>query len=222
MECRCGYVQLRPACFPLGDGIWRPRGGSVAGGALREVMFEKDQFIQDCVEAAKEGQAALKEVVQAAVSDPAGIISELGEPEHAGFVPLYRDADLTIINFAWAPCMSLMPHNHQMFAVIGIYSGREDNVFWKRNEKSIEAAGAKSLGVGDVATLGKDAIHSVLNPIGKMTTAIHVYGGDFFDPVEPRSEWDHETLVESPWDSDKVSMRFREAEERFSLYKSST
>jgi len=76
--------------------------------------------------------------------------------------------------------MSLMPHNHQMFSVIGIYSGREDNVFWRRTGTSIEAAGAKSLGVGDVASLGRDIIHSVLNPIGKMTCALHVYGGDFF------------------------------------------
>jgi predicted metal-dependent enzyme (double-stranded beta helix superfamily) len=178
-------------------------------------MFEKDRFVQDCVEAVKEGQAAVREVVESAVSQPESVIAELGQPEHAGISPLYRDSNLTIINFAWAPCMSLMPHNHQMFAVIGIYSGREDNVFWKRNETSIEAAGAESLGVGDVTTLGKNIIHSVLNPIGKMTTAIHVYGGDFFDPAEPRSEWDHETLVESPWDIDKVKAHFRESEERF-------
>lgn len=181
-------------------------------------MFDKDRFVQDCIEAVKYGQAAVREVVRSAVSDPAAVIAELGEPEHAGITPLYRNSDLTIINFAWAPCMSLMPHNHQMFAVIGIYSGREDNVFWKRNENTIEAAGAKSLGVGDVATLGRNIIHSVLNPIEKMTTAIHVYGGDFFDPAEARSEWDHETLTEAPWDIDKVKSRFKEAEERFRLY----
>ena len=185
-------------------------------------MFKKDRFIQDCIAAVQEGQAAVREVVQAAVAEPGSIISELGEPEHAGITPLYKDSHLTIINFAWAPCMSLMPHNHQMFAVIGIYSGREDNVFWKRNASSIEAAGAKSLGVGDVATLGKNIIHSVLNPIGKMTTAIHVYGGDFFDPDEPRSEWDHETLSESPWDIDKVRQQFKDAEERFNLYSNAT
>jgi predicted metal-dependent enzyme (double-stranded beta helix superfamily) len=109
-------------------------------------MFDKEKFVQDCLDAVKEGQAAVREIVQAAVSDPNGVISELGEPEHAGITPLYRDSSLTIINFAWAPCMSLMPHNHQMFAVIGIYSGREDNVFWKRNETSIEAAGNQHRG----------------------------------------------------------------------------
>jgi predicted metal-dependent enzyme (double-stranded beta helix superfamily) len=102
---------------------------------------------------------------------------------------------------------------------VGIYSGREDNIFWRRKETTIEAAGAKSLGVGDVATLGRDIIHSVLNPIGKMTCAIHVYGGDFFDPDEPRSEWDHETLIERPWNIDKVKSLFREAEARFNATK---
>ena len=186
-------------------------------------MFDRDHFIQDCINAVAGGQGAVREVVANAISDSARVMSELGEPEHAGITPLYRSHDLTIINFIWAPCMSLMPHNHQMFSVVGIYSGREDNVFWRRKEttieaagaESLEAAGAKSLGVGDVATLGRDAIHSVVNPIGKMTCAIHVYGGDFFAPDEPRSEWDHETLIERPWNIEKVKSLFREAEARF-------
>jgi predicted metal-dependent enzyme (double-stranded beta helix superfamily) len=157
----------------------------------------------------------VRDVVNAAVSDSSGVMAALGEPQHAGITPLHRSPELTVLNFAWAPCMSLMPHNHQMFAVIGIYSGREDNVFWRRTESSIEAAGAKSLGVGDVATLGSNIIHSVLNPIGKMTCALHVYGGDFFEPEEPRSDWDHETLVEQPWDIDRVRKLFAEADARF-------
>lgn len=182
-------------------------------------MFDRDRFIQDCMNAVGEGQGAIREVVAEAVSDSMGVMSGLGEPEHAGITPIYRSHDLTIINFVWAPCMSLMPHNHQMSSVVGIYSGREDNVFWRRAEPTIEAAGAKSLGVGEVTTLGRDIIHSVLNPIGKMTCAIHVYDGDFFDPDEPRSEWDHETLIERPWNIDKVKSLFREAEARFAATK---
>lgn len=62
---------------------------------------------------------------------------------------------------------------------------------------------------------GHHTIHSVLNPIGKMTTAIHVRGGDFFEPQEPRNEWDHETLIESPRGIDRVRRRFRKAQARF-------
>ena len=178
-------------------------------------MFDKERFIEECQTALADGQRAVRDVVKAAVLDGSGIINALGEPVHAGITPLYRSHDLTILNFAWAPCMSLMPHNHNMFAVIGIYSGREDNIIWRRTEHSIEAASAQSLGSGDVATLGKNAIHSVLNPLAKMTCAIHVYAGDFFAPDEPRSGWDHETLAEGPWDGNRVNTLFEEAEARF-------
>ena len=182
-------------------------------------MFRKDCFIQDCRTAVAEGQRAICEIVEEAVSNGARVMAELGEPEHAGITTLYRAHDLTILQFTWAPYMVLMPHNHQMFAVIGIYSGREDNIFWRRKEMTIEAASARSLGAGDVVALGRDTIHSVLNPIGKMTSAIHVYGGDFFAPDEPRSEWDHETLVERSWDVERVKIVFREAQQRFNAVK---
>jgi predicted metal-dependent enzyme (double-stranded beta helix superfamily) len=28
--------------------------------------------------------------------------------------------------------MTIMPHDHRMWAVIGVYTGREDNIFWRR------------------------------------------------------------------------------------------
>jgi predicted metal-dependent enzyme (double-stranded beta helix superfamily) len=73
---------------------------------------------------------------------------------------------------------------------------------------------ALSLGRGDVTVFGRDVIHSVVNPVGKRTRAIHVYGGDFFAPPTPRSEWDHESLIERPWDIDDTRRLFREAEAR--------
>ena len=186
-------------------------------------MFQKDRFLEDCKLAVGEGQKAVRELVLEAVADPTGIVSELGEPIKAGVYPLFQADDLTVINFVWAPCMTLLPHNHNMFAVIGIYSGREDNVFWRRIDDGagdgtgpgIEAAGADSMGPGQVATLGRDIIHSVANPITKLTSAIHVYGGDFFNPTEPRSQWDHETLVEQSWDMDHIREVFRQAEMRY-------
>jgi predicted metal-dependent enzyme (double-stranded beta helix superfamily) len=93
-----------------------------------------------------------------------------------------------------------------MWAVIGIYTGREDNIFWRRLPREaagrIEAAGARSLGDGDAVPLGRDIIHSVVNPIRRLTGAIHVYGGDFF--AVSRSEWDPEALVEQPYSVDRT------------------
>ena len=105
-----------------------------------------------------------------------------------------------------------MPHNHRMWAVIGIYTGREDNIFWRRvagaSDGKIEAAGARALSDRDAVPLGQDIILSVLNPINRLTGAIHVYGGDFF--ALARSEWDSERLVEQPFDVEKTLALFEE------------
>ena len=117
-----------------------------------------------------------------------------------------------MLNLVWGPMMTIMPHNHRMWAVIGIYTGREDNIFWRRiegGEGKVEAAGAKALRAGDCTVLGRDIIHSVTNPIPRLTGAIHVYGGDFFS-IE-RSEWDPETLREERYDVAKNMRLFEEA-----------
>ncbi len=96
--------------------------------------------------------------------------------------------------------------------MIGIYGGREDNIFWHRlpdGSGRIEAAGARALSSGDVETLGHEIIHSVTNPIPRLSGAIHVYGGDFF--AAERSEWDSETLIEGRYDAERMISRFEEA-----------
>jgi predicted metal-dependent enzyme (double-stranded beta helix superfamily) len=181
-------------------------------------MFDPDRFVADCREANTESDAhkAVQEIVATAVSNPMAALQGLGDPQRASVQKLYHSPDLTILNVIWGPQMTLMPHNHEMWAVIGVYTGREDNIFWRRlperDDGKLRAAGAKELCVGDVAPLGKDIIHSVTNPIPRLTGAIHVYGGDFFET--PRSEWDPETLLEGPYDVEKNMRLFEESNSR--------
>ena len=177
-------------------------------------MFNRDHFIEDCIKASNQGQGAIRELLAEAVRDSKAIMAQLGEPSQPGITPLYRSSELTILNFVWGPQMTLMPHNHNMAALIGVYSGREDNIFWRRTGESIEAAGAKSLGAGEVASMGSAIIHSVTNPIAKLSSAIHIYQGDFFDPQEPRSSWDHETLQEEAWDVEKIKTLFFQSQQK--------
>ncbi len=170
-------------------------------------MLDSDQFVADCraARAEDESHKAMREVVARAVSDPAAVLAGLGAPKTAGLFTLHRSEELTVLNIAWAPHMTLVPHDHRMWAVIGIYSGREDNIFWRRVADAeggrVEAAGAQAIGERDAIALGRDIVHSVTNPIPRLTAALHVYGGDFFAPG--RSEWDPETLLEQPWGIDK-------------------
>jgi predicted metal-dependent enzyme (double-stranded beta helix superfamily) len=179
-------------------------------------QFDRERFIDEVKRAAGEGdsQRAVQEVLERAVSDPRAVLSGLGEPSAVGIQTLYRAPDLTILNVIWAPLMVLLPHNHNMWATIGIYTGREDNIVWERKAADvIEASGAASLSEREVFNLSVDSIHSVTNPIPRLTGAIHIYGGDFF--AMPRSEWDAETLRERPMDLKALQKRFEDANERF-------
>jgi predicted metal-dependent enzyme (double-stranded beta helix superfamily) len=175
-----------------------------------------DQFVEDVRRASREsdGQRAVDEVLTRTVSEPARLVAALGEPRPAGLHTLYHANDITILNVIWAPLMMLLPHNHNMWASIGIYTGREDNIVWERRSSVVTAVRAASLSEKEVFPLPADAIHSVSNPIRRLTGAIHVYGGDFF-ATAGRSEWDPETLRERPFDLEAARAIFREANERF-------
>ncbi|HSE01034.1 MAG TPA: hypothetical protein VLB72_09910 [Burkholderiales bacterium] len=177
-------------------------------------MFDKEQFIEECRAALGEGnaQAAIRELVARAVSDPAQIVRALGEPKRSGVETIYKADDLTILNLCWGPRMVFKPHDHRMWAVIGIYGGREENIFYRRAEKGLTRHGAKELNTKDVVPLGKSIIHAVTNPLDRITAAIHVYGGDFF--ATPRSEWNPMTFEEIPYDVEATMRAFEEANER--------
>jgi predicted metal-dependent enzyme (double-stranded beta helix superfamily) len=190
--------------------------GADNGLSRRNVtMFDLDRFVADCCAAlaVDKSQKSVREVVARAVSDPTAVLKGLGEPKRSEVQKLYHSSNLTILNVIWAPRMTIMPHNHEMWAVIGIYTGREDNIFWRRvpgwDGGKLEAVGARALSAKDADPLGENIIHSVTNPINRLTGAIHVYGGDFF--AAERSEWDPETLQEGRYDVAKNMKLFEEA-----------
>ena len=174
-----------------------------------------DRFVEDCIAANSETdpQAAVKAVLARAVSNPGAVLAALGEPQKAGIHVLHQSETLTIFNATWTPQMNLMPHNHLMWANIGIYTGREDNIMWRRTDNGVEAFGAKALFEGDAAALPVDAIHSVTNPLLRFTGGIHIYGGDFFNTT--RSQWDPESLAEEPSDGAVIREIFQRENERF-------
>jgi predicted metal-dependent enzyme (double-stranded beta helix superfamily) len=182
----------------------------------REKM-DIDRFVADCIAANAENdaQGAVNEVLARAVSTPDAVLSALGHPDKAGLEVLLSSPSLTIFAATWTPQMNLVPHNHLMWANIGIYTGREDNIFWHREEHTIKARSADALFVRDTAMLPKDVVHSVTNPLLRFTGGIHIYGGDFFNTA--RSQWDPETLDEGPSDGATIREMFDKENERLGI-----
>ena len=174
-------------------------------------MVEVAEIVERCQIAITETTPplAVRDVLIELVRDPSAVAAAIGPIAEGGIKVLHRAADLTVLHIAWTPGMQLNPHEHAMFAVVGMYGGQEDNEFFRRSEHGLESTGGRELSPGDVLVMGHDAIHAVANPRREYAVALHVYGGDFFDAV--RSEWDPDTLAERPRDVEGTMRRFAEA-----------
>jgi predicted metal-dependent enzyme (double-stranded beta helix superfamily) len=176
-------------------------------------MFDVDELVTDCRAALAEGEPrlAIRDVLRKALERPTEV-GDVLRPESAGITLLHRADDLTVLHAVWAPGMRLFPHDHQMWAAIGIYSGQEDNAYFRRTnpgQGDLTDSGGTSLTEGEVLLLGDDAIHAVSNPLTRLTGAIHIYGGDFVD--HPRSQWGPGPVVERPYEFASVQEEFAKA-----------
>jgi predicted metal-dependent enzyme (double-stranded beta helix superfamily) len=174
-------------------------------------MFEVQALVASCRQSLLEDdpRRAVRELLVKTLERPGPVAERLGRSQ-GGLEILFNTSELTVLNVVWAPRMSLYPHDHRMWAVIGIYGGAEANTLFRRgNPKGLVKSGGKVLGEGEVLSLGSDAIHAVENPMARFTGAIHVYGGDFVN--QARSQWNPESLEEQPYDATQVRRVFDEA-----------
>jgi predicted metal-dependent enzyme (double-stranded beta helix superfamily) len=180
-------------------------------------MFDVDDLIAACRDALGETtpQLAVRDVLDRAVRQPAGVLSAL-PAERAGATPLHASDELTVLHVVWAPGMRIRPHDHLMWAAIGLYAGQEDNAFYRRSSGRMVPAGGKEVRVGEVLLLGDDAVHGVTNPLDSYTAAIHVYGGDL-TTRQGRIEWNEEAQAEVPYDFAGTQRYFDEANARMAL-----
>ena len=168
-------------------------------------MFDLDAFIVECRNALGEAQPvlAVKDIIGRAVADPAAVAKALPDK---GVTVMVRDPDLTVISVVVPGGTSKsrsIPHDHRMWAVVGIYAGQEDNQFFRRADNSLVDSGGRSLRVSDSLALGSDTIHAIHNPLHHSSlAAIHVYGGDLLGAE--RSMWTDPGYVEQPYDETKV------------------
>lgn len=217
MKKPSGSISRRDVLVGTGAALAASHGLAQSAPTRRTPRFDIHSFVEECrranQETAADKQTALRELLSRAISEPRSVLAAVGEPQKGGIQTLYRAADLTILNIVWAPLMQLLPHEHRMWSVIGIYSGREDNIFWERRQGRIAATRAAAISTGDVVTLPLDVIHSVANPIEQLTGAIHIYGGDFF--ATPRSEWDPGSLEQRAWSIERALELFAHSNDRY-------
>jgi predicted metal-dependent enzyme (double-stranded beta helix superfamily) len=166
-----------------------------------------EEFIGHCSAAVMEnrGQAATKEVVERAVRDR-HLLDEL--PREAGVKVMHSAEDLTILHVVMAERPARVgrpiPHNHLMWALIGVTHGSEENEFFRRSAHTIEPTGdGRVISEGEVLLMGDKTIHSVKNPSSeRLSSALHVYGGNLI--AAEKTMWCEPDWTEEPFDLFRV------------------
>jgi predicted metal-dependent enzyme (double-stranded beta helix superfamily) len=160
-----------------------------------------DSFVADCLAIVDQPDAGdrVAAALQPLVADPARLTAEIDarRPEGGGAVIVHRSDELTVLGLDVAAGFVSPAHNHTIWAVVGIYDGNEDNVFYRRTPGGIEETGRAVLHTGECLALPSDAVHRIANSGGATMKALHVYGGDLF--ATSRSQWDDETGEELPF-----------------------
>jgi predicted metal-dependent enzyme (double-stranded beta helix superfamily) len=173
--------------------------------------FDTDQFVHDCLVASKEPDAtlALRELVERAVSSPHQLDQMFPvplDPDEDGII--YRSPELTVTTAIFPKGFTTGIHNHLMAAVIGVWSGIEDNFLFSPQQHGVSPRGSQRVLAGDVIVLDALDIHDVHVPSASWSCALHVYLGDLI--AAPRSAWTNEESSETPFDGEKLRAHWLE------------
>jgi predicted metal-dependent enzyme (double-stranded beta helix superfamily) len=130
----------------------------------------------------------VSELVAAFLHQPS-LRSLLGDADRSTYEALYRGPDILVLHGVVPPTPApVAPHDHRMWAVIGVYQGLERNeLFVRADGGGLDTVDRFTIGPGQVRTLDPSTIHSVQARGDRYLGAIHVYGGDLFGT--PRSRW---------------------------------
>ena len=181
--------------------------------------FDLARFIDDCREAlgTSDPPKAVQSIMAQALRDPAALQAALevnrnGQGDPRQYVVLAQSPELTVMKVFCPGRLLSPPHNHLTWAVIGLYRGHEDNVFYHREGARLVEDERRTLRAPEVLVLQADAIHRIANPLPEPSYGIHVYGGSLGNPA--RSLWNPFTLIEEPFAPDVMLKYERELAKR--------
>ena len=157
------------------------------------MAFSLQQFIASC--RAAPGVQAVAALMREAVQDPEAISAALAATP--GDRVLHQTSQLTVLNVVVPAGYRSPPHDHSIWAIVGIYEGQEDNVFYRNLGDRLAESERHEVRAPGVLVLGGTTIHAISNPLAKPTRGLHVYGGHL--DTAPRSLWDPDTFAQAPF-----------------------
>ncbi len=110
----------------------------------------------------------------------------------------YRSPNLVLLKVCFPRGRRTPPHDHGTWAAILLFSGREKNTLYRRENGRLRKASEVMLERGSILPMRPDTVH-VAECVGDAPSiGLHAYGGDILEL--PRRMWHPETLEEHPLD----------------------
>jgi len=187
---------VRIACQPVNSN----RQSGVAMNAVFAAVIDQCQRALDSADPQKTTEAVLLAAARdAGIADAVAARTEYASLED---LAILRSDELTLLAGSLPPGFSAGPHNHNLWSVVGVCRGQEDNQFFVRDGNGLKRVGEVSVVGPGVLANAADVIHAISNPLDMPLLVLHAYGGDLF--ATPRSNWDADTHEEHVFDWQNV------------------
>jgi predicted metal-dependent enzyme (double-stranded beta helix superfamily) len=165
-------------------------------------MASVAELVARCLAAARTDHPidAVRDVLQDVVARPAlwqaMFEREVHQTDHRGISELHEDARLTITHVALDPDFVSGVHDHGIPALIAVYSGQEDNTFYRLADGVPVADRHTAVVAPDILFMATEDIHHIENRLAEPLRAVHIYFGSL--PNAVRSAWNMETGERMP------------------------
>lgn len=102
---------------------------------------------------------------------------------------LFEDNTVSIWSCRFDPEFVMPPHEHKMEVHIGVVSGQEKNIMFRREDRALKHVKSVIVNSGDILSIGADALHAVTASGDTHSHALHVYLGPLTKVKRDLFDW---------------------------------
>ncbi len=155
------------------------------------MTFSHDSFVKAVRAAASVPDAvqAVRALLKQVLADPDAVAAAVPHQEEDEIL-LFEDKTVSIWNCRFQPDVVMPPHEHKMTAHIGVFSGAEKNILFRREEGNLRHAATRAVHPGEVFSIGPDGVHAVTADGDRPSQALHVYLGPLTQVKRGLFDWE--------------------------------
>lgn len=166
------------------------------------MSFSYDDFVAAARVAAcaENPNDAVKSLLATTLADPD--LKASGLPHHdEDEILLFEDETVSIWSCQFDPKFVMPPHEHKMHVHIGVVSGYEKNIMFRRDDNKLTHIVTKIVNPGEVLSIGPDGLHAVSASGNDHSHALHVYLGPLTKVKRDLFDWTTGAVVDFTMDN---------------------